>query len=224
MIATFVHVHRVKDQLVQNAQIPSLDSESTRPGGLDAIFAPRSVAVIGATERAGSVGRTILWNLISSPFGGTVYPVNPTRSSILGIRAYPSIRALPEPVDLAVIVTPAATVPDVVDECIAAGTRGVIVISAGFKEVGPEGVALERRILQSARCWHPCDRPELPGRDAPELRAERDICGGHRPARECRLHQPERCVVHGGARLELFGKRRLQRIRLDRLDARCGLG
>jgi acetyltransferase len=151
MIATFVHVHRVKDQLVQNAQIPSLDSESTRPGGLDAIFAPRSVAVIGATERAGSVGRTILWNLISSPFGGTVYPVNPTRSSILGIRAYPSIRALPEPVDLAVIVTPAATVPDVVDECIAAGTRGVIVISAGFKEVGPEGVALERRILQSAR-------------------------------------------------------------------------
>jgi acetyltransferase len=130
-------------------QIPSIDAESTRPTGLDAIFGPRSVAVIGATERVGSVGRTILWNLISSPFGGTVYPVNPTRQSILGIRAYPNISALPEPVDLAVIVTPAPTVPAVIDECIAAGTKGFIIISAGFKEVGPEGVELERKIMAS---------------------------------------------------------------------------
>jgi len=135
---------------VQNETIPSIDVSSTRPTGLDAIFAPRSVAIIGATERAGSVGRTILWNLISSPFGGTVYPVNPTRQSILGIRAYPSIAAVPEPCDLAVIVTPAPTVPKVVDECIAAGTKGLIIISAGFKEVGPEGVALEQQILASA--------------------------------------------------------------------------
>ncbi|MBW4435663.1 MAG: GNAT family N-acetyltransferase [Pleurocapsa minor GSE-CHR-MK-17-07R] len=131
-------------------QIPSIDAESTRPSGLDAIFAPRSVAVIGATERVGSVGRTILWNLISSPFGGTVYPVNPTRQSILGIRAYPSISDVPEPVDLAVIVTPAPSVPGVINDCIAAGTKGVIVISAGFKEVGPAGVELERQILESA--------------------------------------------------------------------------
>lgn len=135
---------------MQNETIPSIDVSSTRPTGLDAIFAPRSVAIIGATERAGSVGRTILWNLISSPFGGTVYPVNPTRQSILGIRAYPSIAAVPEPCDLAVIVTPAPTVPKVVDECIAAGTKGLIIISAGFKEVGPEGVALEQQILASA--------------------------------------------------------------------------
>ena len=74
---------------------------------LDAIFAPRNVAVIGATEKAGSVGRTILWNLISNPFGGTVFPVNPKRPSVLGIKAYPSIAAVPEQVDLAVIVTPA---------------------------------------------------------------------------------------------------------------------
>ena len=80
-------------------------------GPLGAIFAPRAVAVIGATEKAGSVGRSILWNLISSPFGGTVYPVNPKRPNVLGIRSYPSIAAVPEPVDLAVVVTPAAASP-----------------------------------------------------------------------------------------------------------------
>src|SRR5437899_12400590 len=81
---------------------------------LDAIFSPRSVAVIGATDKPLSVGRTVLWNLISSPFGGTVFPVNPKRSSILGIQAYPSIADVPAKVDLAVVVTPASTVPDVI--------------------------------------------------------------------------------------------------------------
>ena len=66
---------------------------------LDAIFAPRSVAVIGATERPASVGRSILWNLLSSPFGGTVFPVNPARPSVLGIKAYSAIGAVPEKVD-----------------------------------------------------------------------------------------------------------------------------
>ena len=121
------------------------------PHRLDALFRPRSVAVIGATERAGSVGRTILWNLVSSPFGGTVYPVNPKRPSVLGIRAYPDVRSLPESPDLAVIVTPAATVPDVVAACAEAGAHGAIVISAGFREVGPEGAELERRALEAAR-------------------------------------------------------------------------
>ena len=78
---------------------------------LRAIFAPARVAVIGATEKEGSVGRTVLWNLISNPFGGTVFPVNPKRTSVLGIKAYPDLASLPEPVDLAVIVTPAPTVP-----------------------------------------------------------------------------------------------------------------
>jgi acetyltransferase len=118
---------------------------------LDAIFHPRSIAVVGATEKAGSVGRTILWNLLSSPFGGTVYPVNPTRPAILGVKAYPSIGAIGEPIDLAVIVTPARTAPGLVEECGEAGVRGVIIISAGFKEVGPEGVELERQVLAAAR-------------------------------------------------------------------------
>ncbi len=118
---------------------------------LDAIFTPRSVAVIGATEKEGSVGRTVLWNLISSPFGGTVFPVNPKRPNILGLKAYPSLAAVPDAVDLAVIVTPPQTVPGVMAECVDAGVRGAIVISAGFKETGPEGAELERRVLEEAR-------------------------------------------------------------------------
>src|SRR5437868_9119913 len=78
---------------------------------LDAFMAPKSVAVIGATEKAGSVGRTIVWNLLSSPFGGTVFPINPKRANILGIKCYPNIAAVPDQVDLAVVVTPAPTVP-----------------------------------------------------------------------------------------------------------------
>lgn len=117
---------------------------------LDAILKPQNIAVIGATEKQGSVGRTILWNLISNPFGGTVFPVNPTRSSILGIRAYPSIKDVPEQVDCAIIVTPAKTVPGIVQECADLGIKGVVIISAGFKETGPEGAELERQIMQIA--------------------------------------------------------------------------
>ncbi len=121
------------------------------PTGLDVIFSPQNIAVVGATERVGSVGRTILWNLISSPFGGTVYPVNPTRASILGIRAYPSLRDVPDKIDLAVIVTPAKSVPNLIRECVALGIKGAIIISAGFKEIGAEGAALEAEVLAEAR-------------------------------------------------------------------------
>ncbi len=95
------------------AQDPSLDVWRSEPHPLDAIFAPHSVAVIGATDRAGSVGRAVLWSLVSSPFGGTVYPVSDKRTSVLGIKAYKNVADIPEAVDLAVIVTPAATVPDI---------------------------------------------------------------------------------------------------------------
>jgi acetyltransferase len=100
---------------------------------LDAIFVPRSVALIGATDREGSVGRTLLTNLLQNPFGGTVFPINPKRSNVLGVRAYPSIADVPETVDLAVIATPAATVPDLIRDCGQAGVRGAIVLSAGYK-------------------------------------------------------------------------------------------
>lgn len=118
--------------------------------GLDAIFKPRSVAVVGATERPNTVGRTILYNLITNPFGGVVYPVNPTRESVLGIKAYPSISACPGEIDLVVIVTPAQTVPALVQEAVDNGVKGAIIISAGFKERGPEGIAAEQEILRIA--------------------------------------------------------------------------
>ncbi len=130
---------------------PSADVLRFQPRPLDAIFAPKNVAVIGATETPGSVGRTLLWNLISNPFGGTVFPVNPKRASVLGVRAYPTVRDVPEKPDLAVVVTPAPTVPGIIGECVDLGIPGAIIISAGFKEIGPTGAALEREILQHAQ-------------------------------------------------------------------------
>lgn len=118
---------------------------------LNAIFAPQSVAVIGASEREGSVGRTLLRNLINNPFGGTVFPVNPKRDNVLGIRAYPTVASIPAQIDLAVIATPTRTVPGVVEECVQAGVKGDIIISAGFKEIGEEGIKLEQQILEKAR-------------------------------------------------------------------------
>jgi acetyltransferase len=118
---------------------------------LDALFSPKSVAVIGATETQGSVGRTILWNLISTPFGGTVFPVNPKRNSVLGIKAYTSVAAVPEPVDLAVVVTPAPSIPAIIRDCVEVGVKGAIIISAGFKETGPAGANLEQQILEAIR-------------------------------------------------------------------------
>jgi acetyltransferase len=122
-----------------------------RPRSVKLFFAPKAVAVIGASETRGSVGRTVLWNLVSSPFGGTVYPVNSKRASVLGIKAYPNLAAIPEQIDLAVVITPAPTVPDVIAECVQAGVGAAIIISAGFKETGPEGAELERRVLERAR-------------------------------------------------------------------------
>ena len=118
---------------------------------LDAIFAPHSVALIGATDRPGSVGRAVLWSLLSSPFGGTVYPVSDKRTSVLGIKAYRDVEHIPETVDLAVIVTPAESVPNIIGQCVAAGVRGAIVISAGFKEHGERGQELEQQILDQIR-------------------------------------------------------------------------
>ncbi len=116
---------------------------------LDDIFKPKSVALIGASERPGSVGRNVLWNLLSTPFGGTVYPVNPKRDNILGIRAYKSLRDLPERPDLIVVTTPSSTVPKLIEEAVEIGVPAAIVISAGFKEIGEQGREYERQIKQT---------------------------------------------------------------------------
>ena len=104
---------------------------------------------MGASDKAGSVGRAVLENL--REFAGEVYPVNPKRATVLGLPAFPSVAAVPAQIDLAIIVTPAATVSALVRECVEAGIPGAIIISAGFKECGAAGVALEAEVLREAR-------------------------------------------------------------------------
>jgi acetyltransferase len=126
-----------------------LRQSSHRP--LNPILSPKSIAVIGATERKRSVGRTVMQNLLAGGFPGKVYPVNPIQETILGLHAFPNVAALPEVPDLAIIITPPKTVPGIIKECGQAGIHGVIIISAGFKENGAEGLELERQILEEAR-------------------------------------------------------------------------
>jgi len=129
----------------------SSKSMRERRAPLDVFFHPRNVAVIGATEDLTGVGRSLVTNLKQTSFGGTVYPVNPKRSKVLGLPCYASVREIPAQIDLAVIATPARTVPGIVRECVDAGVEGAIIISAGFKEVGEKGAALEQEVLAEAR-------------------------------------------------------------------------
>ena len=119
--------------------------------GLDALFLPNSVAMIGASERSGTVGRTVLENLLHPSFQGKVYAINPRHSELCGIKTYPSIGDVPEKIDLAVVATPAPTVPHVIGECVDAGVKSAVVISAGFRERGSKGVELERQIQEQLR-------------------------------------------------------------------------
>src|ERR1700674_1303743 len=122
-------------------------TQSVSPGeSLDAMFNPSSVAVVGATEHAGTVGLTVLQNLLNPAFAGRVYPVNPKRSEILGVKAFKKMGEVPEAVDLVVLATPAATIPGLIGECVAAQAKSAVVISAGFKERGASGTALEQQI------------------------------------------------------------------------------
>ncbi len=116
---------------------------------LTSFFQPRSIALVGATERDGSVGRAIWDNLHG--FSGPVFPVNARRAEVCGAKAYPNIAALPEVPEMVIIVTPATTVPQLVEDAGMAGVKAVIVISAGFKETGPEGAKLEAEVLAAAK-------------------------------------------------------------------------
>lgn len=127
----------------------SNDFLTARENPLHYFFNPATVAVIGATEKEGSVGRTLVNNLKSSNFSGKIFPVNPKRPEILGLKAFPSLLEVPEAVDLAVIVTPASSVPALVADCVKKNVKAAIIISAGFREVGPEGAALEAEIQKS---------------------------------------------------------------------------
>jgi len=116
-------------------------------GDLNSIFNPKSVVFIGASDKEGSVNRAILENLFLYK-GAKIFPVNPHRKELLGLTSYPALFNIPEPVELAVIATPATTVPELVEECGQAGVRGIIIISAGFKEIGEGGKRLETEIKE----------------------------------------------------------------------------
>jgi acetyltransferase len=114
---------------------------------LDSIFRPKSIAVVGASDREGTINRALFMNLILGNFKGPVYPVNPRHVYIHGIKAYNTVEEIPDPVEMAVIVIPRDAVPPVVDSCAARGVKGLVVISAGYKEIGPEGAAKEKALL-----------------------------------------------------------------------------
>ena len=118
---------------------------------LDPILRPGSIAVIGASRQTNTIGWQILDNLLKHHFQGPVYPVNPKAKSIHSVQAYPSIAEVPGPVDLALIVVPSVHVFSVARECIEAGVKGLVVISAGFKEIGGEGIERERKLAALAR-------------------------------------------------------------------------
>jgi acetate---CoA ligase (ADP-forming) len=119
--------------------------------GLDAIFRPRTIAVVGASRDRTAIGHEILHNLIEYGFTGSIFPVNPRASTVHSLKCYPDPGSVPDPVDLAVIVVPRDVVPGAVDACGRAGVKGVVVITAGFKEVGGEGVRREAELLAMVR-------------------------------------------------------------------------
>src|SRR5215813_2852118 len=150
-----MHTKRNLIQPMANSPEPTVarGTESTQPvlspGSFTPLFYPKTVAVIGATEKPASVGRTVLRNLMEQPSGATIFPINPHRPNVLGIRCYANIAAIGERIDLAIVITPAATVPEVLRECVEAGVRSAIVISAGFAELGPEGQEREREVKKA---------------------------------------------------------------------------
>ncbi len=118
---------------------------------LDAIFRPRSIAVIGASRRPNTIGYQIIDNLLRHGYTGVLYPVNPGASAVHSVPSYPSVTAIPGEVDLALVVVPKERVLDVVDDCVAKGVKALVVISAGFKEVGGDGLAREEALSERAR-------------------------------------------------------------------------
>jgi len=117
---------------------------------LASLFTPTSIALYGATDRADAVGGIVFKNLLGSGYKGRVYAINPKRETVQGQKAWPSIEAVGEPVDLAVVATPAASVPGIVEECGEQGIKTMLIMSAGFRETGAEGRRLEERVVQLA--------------------------------------------------------------------------
>jgi len=136
--------------------------ELSSQAGVERLFSPKSVAVVGASETG--LGSMVFQNL-RRDFPGRLYPVNPKRPEVHGVQAYPTVDDLPEAVDMAVILTPGATVPDIIDHAAARGIGGAVVLAAGFAEAGAEGKAAQQRNRESpplAQVWCRQRRREFP--------------------------------------------------------------
>ena len=121
---------------------------------LNVLFAPKSVAVFGATDRQDAVGQIVFHNMLESGFSGGLYPINPKSAEVQGKPAYRSLAEIDETVELAVIATPPTTVPGIIEQCGIHGVKAAVIITAGFGEAGPEGVALERELIEMARRYN----------------------------------------------------------------------
>ncbi len=196
-----------------------------RRGPMDVFVRPQCVALVGATDRRGSVGCRLAENLLRSSPKQEVVFVNPTRPSLLGRKCYSQLADAPLQIDLAVVAVPAPHVPSVIEQCLAAKVRGAIVVSAGFKEIGAAGVALEATI-RSLIAGTPLRviGPNCLGVMSPIERLERQLRGRHGTARQPGFHYPKRRAADGHSRLEPGGARRFQPRVFRRLDARRRLG
>jgi acetate---CoA ligase (ADP-forming) len=166
MIRMFRHsgykIERTMEEGIYSVAFPVAQSKGTRAAeeerekraiaaSLNPIFYPRSIAVVGASRNAGSIGGRLFHNLIHGRFSGPIYPVNPAATYVHSVRAYKTVSDIPDPVDLAFIVVPAPLVVPAVKDCAEKGVQGLVVISAGFSETGPEGAVLERQLLETVR-------------------------------------------------------------------------
>jgi acyl-CoA synthetase (NDP forming)/RimJ/RimL family protein N-acetyltransferase len=146
-----VHLEFPIEETEESLRVMQAREQRAEARSIQRLLTPRSVAVIGAGQDKQSVGRVLLDNILAAGFQGPVYPVHPHHPYVASIRAYPTVLDIPDDVDLAVVATPADTVRDVVHQCTQKGVRGLVVVSSGFAETGPEGAAAQRDLVTDAR-------------------------------------------------------------------------
>ena len=165
------------------------------------MFSPKTVALIGASDKPDSPGRAILHNLLLTA-DRRVFPVNPHKATLLDIPAYPTISSIPEKIDLAIIATPAPSVPSVVEECGEAGVEGVVIISSGFRETGEEGERREEEIVGIRKRYSMrIVGPNSLGFIRPHIGLNTTPLDIQSSFRQRRLHLPKRRVWPGTARM-----------------------
>ncbi|HWE92137.1 MAG TPA: GNAT family N-acetyltransferase, partial [Pseudonocardiaceae bacterium] len=149
--AGVLHLEFAVDPTEESVAVSRSREQAAEARSMHNLLRPRSVAVIGASTDPSKIGYAVLTNLLTADFAGPVYPVNSEHRSVRGVRAYPSVLDIPDPVDLAVVAVPASGVDEVMDGCLAKGVTTLVVLSSGFADVGPDGRSAERRLVTEAR-------------------------------------------------------------------------